>query len=257
MGGFLDYVPGDSWLHRLNPLTKIMISLVLCVACFLSANHILILIIIGINLCMGALSGTMNRSLRILEVLSKLAIILFIVQILFIRDGNILLQLPFNILITDAGLSFSLLFCLRFIAATMPLVLMLSVTQMSDLTNVLVSKLGIPYKYTFVLTTAIRFIPIFSAEMTNIMEAQIARGVDFDTRNFFKKIRLLLPLCVPLLISSVKRIDSGAIAAELRGFNLRKRNSGYRQYPFKKEDLLALLFSVVLIVVATQVPAFI
>lgn len=253
MGGFLDYVPGNSLLHRLNPLTKLLLSLVLCISCFLSDNHIFVLGVITVNLLMGVLAGVAGRSVRIIKALVKLSIVLFIVQVLFIRDGNILLKLPLNIIVTDAGVSFSLLFCMRFIAATMPLVLMLSVTQMSDLTGVLVSKLRVPFRYTFVLTTAIRFIPIFSNEMASIMEAQIARGVDFDTKNFFKKIKLLLPLCVPLLISSVKRIDSGAIAAELRGFNLRKMDSGYKQYPFKINDFAALAASLALIVVSIKV----
>lgn len=250
MGGFLDYVPGNSILHRLNPLTKFLMSLVLCVCCFLSDNHFFVIGIILLVILFGAIAGAPGRSLRILRALLKLSIILFIVQVLFVREGNVLLRLPLNILITDRGILFSLLFCLRLMAATMPLALMLTVTQMSDLTGVLVSKIGIPYRYTFALTTAIRFIPIFSNEMADIMEAQIARGVDFDTRNFFKKIGLLLPLCVPLLISSVKRIDGGAIAAELRGFNCRKRHSGYRQYPFKLIDLAAVLLGAALIAAA-------
>ena len=125
----------------------------------------------------------------------------------------------------------------------MPLALMLSITRMSDLANVLVEKAGVPYKYAFALTTAIRFIPIFSSEMSGIMEAQTARGVEFDTKNFFKKIRLLLPLCVPLLISSVKRIDGGAISAELRGFNLRRRGQDYKVYRFAARDYAVFLLS--------------
>jgi energy-coupling factor transport system permease protein len=112
---------------------------------------------------------------------------------------------------------------------------------MGDISNVLNRYLKIPYKYTFVLTTAMRFIPLFSDEMAGIMEAQIARGVEFDTRNFFKKIRLLLPLCVPLLISSVRKIEGGAISAELRGFNFRTPSSGYKRYGFGLRDLGILL----------------
>jgi energy-coupling factor transport system permease protein len=92
-----------------------------------------------------------------------------------------------------------------------------------------------------VLTTAIRFIPLFADEMAAIIDAQVARGVDFDTRNFFKKIKLLLPLCVPLLISSVRRVEGGAISAELRGFNFRNPRSGYKRYPFSSRDIVALL----------------
>jgi energy-coupling factor transport system permease protein len=87
--------------------------------------------------------------------------------------------------------------------------------------------------------------------MEAIMEAQIARGVDFDTKNFFKKIRLLLPLCVPLLVSSVRRIEEGAISAELRGFNFRTPSSGYKRYPLGWRDSLALLALAAIIVGAT------
>jgi energy-coupling factor transport system permease protein len=87
--------------------------------------------------------------------------------------------------------------------------------------------------------------------MSGIMEAQTARGVQFDTRNFFRKVGLLLPLCVPLLISSVRRIEVSAISAELRGFNLRNRSSGYKRYNFSAPDAIAL--SVCFMIIAASV----
>lgn len=123
---------------------------------------------------------------------------------------------------------------------------MLSVTQVSDLSGMLVEKLRIPYKYVFALTTSMRFIPIFTQEAVDIMAAQTARGVDFDTRNLFRKIRLILPMCVPLLISSVARIDRGAISAELRGFS-RERGFSYKSFRMLGIDWTALLLSLALI----------
>jgi energy-coupling factor transport system permease protein len=253
MTGLLDYVAGNSFLHRLNPLTKLLFAFVLCASCFITGNLYMVLGIIILNLCMAGLGGIITRSLRVLLSLVKLSIVLFIVQIFFVREGGILLRFPLNIYITDTGLLFSLLFVCRLIAATMPLTLMLSLTQMGDISNALNRYLRIPYKYTFVLTTAIRFIPLFSDEMAGIIEAQIARGVDFDTRNFFKKIRLLLPLCVPLLISSVRRIEGGAISAELRGFNFRGPSSGYKRYPFGPRDIAVLFFCALVVSAAVLV----
>lgn len=250
MGGFLDYIPGKSFLHRLNPLTKLIAAFILCISCFISDSHFYVLGIIIVTLLLSATAGVAKRSLLMLKKLLKFSTFLFLIQIFFVRDGNVLLQLPFHLYITDRGLSFSLLFVLRLLAATMPLALMLSVTQMNDLSNVLVDKVGIPYKYAFALTTSIRFIPIFTREMSGIIEAQTARGVEFDTKNFFKKIGLILPLCVPLLISSVKKIDSGAISAELRGFNLRGKHSGYKEYHFSRMDVLASGMMVCVIVSA-------
>ncbi len=253
MNGFLDYVPGSSPLHRLNPLSKLVLSLVLCICCFVNDEHLYVLGIIVVNLLLAASAGIFKRALRMLTALLKFSLVLFIIQVLFIRDGSVLFTLPLNIPITDKGVLFSLLFVLRLLAATMPLAMMLSVMQMSELSGVLVEKLRIPYKYAFGLTTAIRFIPIFMAEASDIMMAQTARGVEFDTKNFFKKVRLILPLCVPLLISSVKRIDRGAISAELRGFGCRKRGYSYHKYNMKLVDLAALLLAAAAVFLAVVI----
>jgi energy-coupling factor transport system permease protein len=254
MKGFLDYVSGDSALHALNPLTKLIIAFGLCSACFLTQNHLVVVGVGIFNLCLASMAGILDRSLRILAALVKMSVVLFIVQVFFVRQGGVLLSLPGGVYVTDLGVSFSGLFALRLIASVMPMALMLSITRMSDISNVLVRTLRIPYKYTFVLTTAIRFIPLFSEEMSGIMEAQVARGVEFDTRDFFKKLRLLLPLCVPLLISSVRKIEGGAISAELRGFNLRTRTSGYKRYGFGKKDAAMLVVCGLIIAAAVVIP---
>jgi energy-coupling factor transport system permease protein len=250
MGGFLDYVPGSSLLHRLNPLTKMLAAVLLCAACFVSANPLFILGVLVVSLVLARSAGLFRRALRMVTALLKFSVLLFIVQALVIRDGRALLAIPPGLVITDEGLMFSLLFVLRMIAATLPLAVMLSVTQISDLSGMLVEKLRVPYKYVFALTTSMRFIPIFAAEAGDIMAAQTARGVDFDTRNIFRKIRLILPLCVPLLISSVARIDRGAISAELRGFSLRRRGASYKSYHMKWIDWGALALAVALVALA-------
>ena len=79
------------------------------------------------------------------------------------------------------------------------------------------------------------------------MEAQTARGVEYDTRNPLKKIRLMLPLCVPLLVSSVGKTDATALAAEQRGFYLRTRESSYKRYPIAGIDVAALAVTAALI----------
>ena len=250
MGGFLDYVPGTSLLHRLNPLTKMLAAVFLCAACFVSAKLLFMLGILVVSLVLAYSAGLFRRALRMVTALIKFSMLLFLVQVLVIRDGRTLFSILPGLTITDEGVMFSLLFVLRMIAATLPLAIMLSVTQVSDLSGMLVEKLRVPYKYVFALTTSMRFIPIFTAEASDIMAAQTSRGVDFDTRNIFRKIRLILPLCVPLLISSVERIDRGAISAELRGFSLRVRGSSYKSYHMQWIDWGALILAVALVALA-------
>lgn len=247
MKGFLDYMPGNSFLHRLNPLTKLVLALMICIACFISENHVFLVAIILLNLAIAASAGISARGVMMLKGLAKLSVVIFLLQVIFIREGSILIRLPLDLIITDRGISMAFIIVLRLIAATMPLALMLSITQMNDLSNVLVAKLKVPYKYAFTLTTAMRFIPIFANEMSGIIEAQTSRGVELDTRNIFKKTRLIFPLCVPLLITSVKKIESSAISAEIRGFHLRTRESCYKRYPIKINDIGALMFSALLV----------
>lgn len=250
MKGFLDYQAGNSVFHRLNPLTKVLLSVLMCVVCFVSNSIFAALGIIALHIIIALVSGVGKTCLGLLKGLIKLSVILFVIQVLFVRSGNTLFTIPLiNLAITDEGVMFSLLLVLRLAAVALPLSIMLCVTKMSDLTNSLVSTLHIPYKYAFSVITAIRFIPVFSSEMTAIMEAQTARGVQFDTKNIFKKIGLIVPMCVPLLISSVKKIDSSALSAELRGFNLRTPKSGYKTYRFHLKDLAAVCAGAIMLTV--------
>jgi energy-coupling factor transport system permease protein len=249
MSGLLNYAGGSSFLHRLNPVVKLFCAFLLCAACFITGRIPAVLCIIAINLILALAAGRdiFFRAVKIFFALVKFSIVLFLLQVFFIREGEILLAFPFNIIITYEGLAFSLLFVLRLICATLPLGIVLSITRMSDISASLTRTFGIPYKYAFALTTAMRYIPIFSTEMAGIMEAQVARGIEFDTKNLIKKIKLLLPLCAPLLISSVRKIEGGAMSAELRGFNFRTRKSGWKEYPFRAVDFTALLLCALVI----------
>lgn len=250
MQGFLDYAPGNSFFHRLNPLTKLLLSLLISVAAFVSSSPLFIAALVALNLALAASSGIFSRGVLLLKGLVKFSMLIFILQLLLVRRGNAWVRLPLNLVITDDGLFSALLIVLRLIAGTMPLALMLSITQMNDLSNVLVTRCKVPYKYAFALTTAIRFIPIFAGEMAGIIEAQTSRGVEMDTRNILKKVGLILPLCVPLLITSVKKIEDNAISAEIRGFHLRTARSCYKRYPMKLGDLAVLVASALLATLA-------
>ena len=245
MNELFRYVPGDSLLHRLNPITKILLTIVICVAAFTTDHLWMLAVLLVIDLSIGFVAGIAGRTLSIFRGLLKIAVFLFILQVLLTRRGT-----PLFWIITDQGLITAAKVVLRLIIVCIPLTLVLAVTRITDLTNALVQVLHVPYRYAFTLATAIRFIPEFLEEMRGIMEAQTARGVAFDQARGLKKLSMMLPLCAPLLISSVRRTDLTAVAAEVRGFNLRTRASGYKQYPFTALDAAAVLFCAVLLAAA-------
>ena len=245
MHKLFQYVPGNSIIHRMNPITKIFLTIVICIAAFVSGNLLFLAGLLAVDLLIGFIAGIPEKTLTIFKGLLKIAIFLFVLQILLVRGGT-----PVFWIITDEGLLTAARVVLRLVIVCMPLALVLAVTRVTDLTNSLVQVLHVPYKYAFTLSTAIRFIPQFLEEMSGIMEAQTARGVAFDKAKGLKKLGMMLPLCAPLLISSVRKTDLTAAAAEVRGFRLRTRQSGYKRYPFTILDLGAAAFCLLLLAAA-------
>ena len=249
MTDLFQYTPGTSPLHRMNPITKIVLTLCVCVAAFLTDNLFVLLFLLLFDLLIGVVGRVERKAFSIFKGLFKVSLFLFVLQALLVRRGNRLF-----LFVTDEGLLTAAAVVLRLLVVCLPLALVLAVTRVSDISGALVQVLHVPYAYAFTLTTAIRFIPQFMEEMSGIMEAQTARGVEFDSKNFFKKLGMLLPLCAPLLISSIRRTQATATAAEVRGFALRDARSGYRQYRFGAVDLAGFLVSAALIAGAVPIP---
>ena len=249
MRGVLNYVPGDTLLHRLDPRTKLIISLMICVAAFISGNAFFLLELLALNLLLAFIGGVVPQALRLLKGLSKACVFMFVLQVLFIQQGEPYFSF-IGIHVTDYGVRTAYMVILRLIDATLPLSLMLTVTRLTDLSNALVVHWHLPYQYAFTVTTALHFIPVFFNDMQAITEAQIARGVSLDTHNPIRKISLMIPMSVPLLVSSVKKTEQEAMAVELRGFNLRTRASTYKVPHMHRADFAALLLGLALIALA-------
>lgn len=239
----IDYVPGTTLLHKLNPVAKLALAAAIIAATLLVSGFPALIGLLVLTLALAAYAGVADRMLSLLKVLVPVALIMFVLQIAFTRAGN-----PVLGFVTDQGLVTGGKACLRLLGVALPLVLMLMVTKTTDLANACVEKLHIPYKYAFTFTTALRFVPVFSQEMNAIMEAQTARGVEFDTKNPLKRLTLMLPVCIPLLVTSVAKTDATALAAEQRGFYLRTRESSFKRYPFTALDAGAFALCVALIV---------
>ena len=253
MKGFLDYLQGDSVLHKMHPLTKIFVAALLCASAVVSSDFFYLLGLIIFDLLLGVVgegkshSGLFKRTLGIFKGLFKMSLFLFILQVLVIRKGEVVIPLGQRFGITDVGIKNGLLLVMRLTGATLPLSVLISVINLNDLSNTMVKELHIPYKYAFTLTSAIRFIPVFSSEMSGIIESQKARGVDFDVKNPFKKIGMILPLCFPLLMGAVRKIEFTATAAELRGFYFRTRASCSRSYKRHFRDFIFTLIGLAIL----------
>ncbi len=253
MKGFLEYVPGNSFLHKMNPVAKLAAAFVLVIACFVTSNFALLATVIVLDALLAVQCKMVAQTLGLAKAVAMFSILLAIIALLFTPQGDVLAPLPWGYIGTESVLA-AVLIVVRLVACAVPLFLVFYVTKMTDMANALVKVLHVPYKYAFTFMSTVHFIPVFMNDMAGIMEAQTARGVEFDG-GMVKRVRLMIPLCVPLLVSSVRKTNSAAIAAEVRGFNLRTRQSGFKEYPFAGIDFAALAVAVVVLAAAIALAA--
>ena len=249
MKGFLEYVEGNSFLHNMNPMAKIICALLIAIAAFTSQNFFVLAALIIMDYVLAGICGMVKQVLGLTKAIVFFALLLGVLAILTTKPAegaHILVELPWGSISTTSLISALLIF-MRLVAAAIPMFLTFYVTRVNDIANSAVKVLHVPYRYAFTFSSTVKFIPTFLNDMAGIMGAQTARGVEFDG-GLMKKIRLMAPLCVPLLVTSVRKINSSAIAAEVRGFNLRKPDSGYKEYPMRAVDIIALVVCVALVV---------
>jgi energy-coupling factor transport system permease protein len=232
MAKFLEYVPGTSFVHRMNPVAKLACALLISVACFCTSNVVFLLCVLAADFVLARACGMTRQALGLARAVCVFSVVLAAIALLTTPAGTLLA---------------AVVIIVRLVACAIPLFLVMYVTKLTDIANACCKILHVPYKYAFTFTSAVHFIPVFMNDMAGIMEAQTARGVEFDG-GMLARLKLMVPLCVPLLVSSVRKTSSAAIAAEVRGFNLRTRQSGFKEYPFAARDVAAMLICAVILV---------
>lgn len=253
MARFLEYVPGESLLHRMNPVVKVLCALLISIACFCTSNLVFLGAVLVLDLALAASCRMVRPALGLAKAVAIFSVVLAVIALLTTPSGAALVDLPWGY-IGVGSIVAAVTVIIRLVACAIPLFLVMYVTQLNDLANSFCKMLHVPYKYAFTFTSAVHFIPVFMNDMSQIMEAQTARGVEFDC-GIAKKVRLMVPLCVPLLVSSVRKTNSAAIAAEVRGFNLRTHESGFKEYPVSGRDACCIIVCVLLVVIAMVVHA--
>lgn len=249
-----DYVQGSSLMHRLHPLTKIFWTVTVVFLSLLSTNPVVLLFVLVSNIIVAAVSGVLRKMIPVFKGLIIFSLILILCQVFLIEDGEPYYLLPLAQLgrVTDVGLQLSLVMALRMVNTVSTIPLLMMTTRMTDLSYMLTGMLRLPYSYVFMFLTAIQFIPAYISEMNRILKAQMARGYESDTKNIVKKIFIIIPLAVPLLVMAVRKIQIKAVSMDLRGFGNTNRTN-YRIIQLKRADYAAVFFMLTTIILMVYV----
>jgi len=219
---------GTAGMKRsLDPRTKLFLTMLFTIVVVLEEKPLILsgalVFILVLTLAMG-LRGEWQRTLKM--TLPMAGIVLAISWLAF-------------------GWQVALLVVVRLLCVVTAFFIFFQTTLPEDLGNALV-KMGVPYAFAFILTTAMEFVPVIQRKLRSVIDAQRSRGIPVELS--LKGLRHYPALLVPLLVSSFTLADELALAMESRGFG-RPGRSFYREYKLGRWDYAALLGGIAVLLI--------
>ncbi len=247
---FGQYFPATSFVHKMDPRIKILMTIAYIVAVFLVKQFQFM----GFLACLVfVLLATIFSRVPFLKVLKSIKTILFLIilsailQLFFNQSGKVVFEWNF-IRITDLGLvnaGFIIARITLVILGASLLTLTTSPVEIADGIESLLYPLKwikFPvHEFALIMSIALRFIPTLLEETDRIIKAQKARGSDFENGNIFKRAKALIPVLIPLLISSFRRADELADAMDARCYSGSKNRTKYKKMTLSWRDLIGVL----------------
>ncbi len=236
------YHEHDSFLHRLNPLTKLAYAVLMIVVLTLIVDPITPLIALVLTLLVVSLLGRV-RPLDLLRTLLPFAVLSFgliwTTMAFYVAGPSshphpILTVGP--IVLSDQGIAYGLVIFFRtlgFFAASLLFVL---TTDPTDLVQALIQQLHVSYRFGYGAHAAYRFVPLFEGELATIRAAHRVRGVGTGGGPI-AHVREFAGYLVPLLAGGVRKAERVALAMDARGFGAYHDRTFYRRSRFGLADL--------------------
>ena len=248
------YYPVDSWVHRLDPRTKILLTVAMIVAVFLVKSMVGYGLILGFMYLVSKLSNIPFKMLvKGVKPLRFILILTFLLNLFFNNGTTMLINWGF-LKISYEGVSQAVHYSLRLVFLVLGTSLMTLTTSpiaLSDGIEMLLSplkKIHFPaHELAMMMSIALRFIPTLMEEADKIMKAQMARGADFESGNLLARAKAMVPLLVPLFVSAFRRAGDLAMAMESRCYHGGENRTRLRVLKVTKNDWLAALGVAVLI----------
>lgn len=250
------FIPGNSFIHKLDPRSKLSFVFLFIIGVFLANNTVTYALLFGFTLVV-----IFSSRIRLYFLLNGLKPILFLIiftflmHIFFTKEGALLVDWKF-IKIYEEGLRQGIFISVRFLVLVLLTSILTLTTSPISITDGLEDLLG-PFKrfklpvheLALMMSISLRFIPTLMDETDKILKAQLARGSDISTGSIKQRIRSVIPLLVPLFVSAFKRAEDLAVAMEVRGYRGGEGRTRYRQLKWHWRDTTIMFLLAILIVV--------
>jgi len=249
------YVPRDSFVHRLDPRSKLLFLIFFALVVFWANNWLsygLLLCFLLIVILASRIPG--SYLLRGLKPVWFLIVFTVVLHLLVTKGGTVYVQWGW-FSIEQAGVQQAIYMAFRLGALVTIGALLTLTTKPMDLTDGLerllspLKRFNVPvHELALMLSIALRFIPTLLEETDKIMKAQKARGVDFETGPLLKRAKHMIPIVIPLFIGAFRRAEELALAMEARGYRGGEGRTRLRQLRLSWRDTLLAGIAILLLV---------
>jgi energy-coupling factor transport system permease protein len=242
----ISMVPGESFLHKINPLPKLVWALGVLVISFATRNPAVLGAVFLIGVLITIASGIFIQYLKVVAILFPISLTLIVMQSIapaFPRPWTPIVPLgPFTIWQEGVYSGVSLL--LRIMAMTTWALLMVMTSHPSDIFTSL-QKVGMPFVGNFILTMTLQLIPILQREFGVVLNAQKSRGMKGTG------FAAILPSMVPVFVGAIERVQQLSISLESRAFGSAGNKTSYREVTLALMDYLVLISGVIISALVT------
>jgi energy-coupling factor transport system permease protein len=224
-GGFI-FRRTESAYHRLDPRTKLLVSILLFTLAILARSVVDLILLIAFVLAVSGVARILRRALRTAFLTLGFATFIFVLNFLIGRN-----------LVT------SVIYSTRFVAIVVSTSLFFITTSPDELEQVM-NTFHLPRDIVFAFVTAVRFIPVMLLDALQIMDAQKSRGLEMQKGNFVRRIRNMIPVLIPLVVNSVIRSGELAEAMESRAYGAVPRPTSLNQYRSSMTDRMISVLAI-------------
>jgi energy-coupling factor transport system permease protein len=251
----LSYIENNSPVHALTGATKLLIFLMWSILVMVSFKTPVLIVLS----CLGIVLFKVSK-IRLTDVLFIIKMMVLFLALnlaaiyLFAPEQGVMIYKSRHVIWEGGGrftLTWEQLFYefnifLKYITIIPPALLLIVTTHPSEFAASL-NKIGVPYTAAYSVSLTLRYIPDVQRDFEAIYQAQQARGLELSKKaSIIKRLKRTVPLLLPLIFSSLVRIDVISRAMELRGFGKNKKRTWYSHKPFKKADIISLVISLLL-----------
>lgn len=255
----LSFIKRQSPIHELSGTTKLLIFLMWSTAAMLTYDTRVLLFLLVMSIVIFRLSKINIRDIAFVLIfillfllLNNIAIYIFSPQegVKIYGTSHVLFEIIGRYNVTLEQLFYQLNITLKYFVVIPAALLFIVTTHPSEFAASL-NRVGVNYKISYAVSLALRYIPDIQRDFRTISQSQQARGIDLSrNEKLLKRIKNVTSILLPLIFSSLDRIEVISNAMELRGFGKNKQRTWYSAKPFKGFDYITIAVSLVLFIVS-------